>query len=94
MYHIVPTDKMKAKTAGFCESHVWSAWTKLFLCHVFAVSQLTAQLLPATEKMLSVLGSAPAWIAMTAVFPWLLSDGYKICKRLLVSGKNTEAGMS
>lgn len=35
---------------------------------VFTASQLTALLLPAREEMLIVLDSAPAWIAMTAVF--------------------------
>lgn len=61
---------------------------------VLTASQLTALLLPASEKMLNVLDPAPAWIAMTAVFHRLLSDGYKVCKWLLVAGTNIEAGMS
>lgn len=68
MCHIIPTDKMKAKTGRFCELCVWNAWTKLFLYRGLNCLSADGNYYHLAEKMLMVIDSVPAGIAMTAVF--------------------------
>jgi len=60
---------MKAKKLEVSVRYMSGVLGQSYSCTmVFTASQLTALLLPAREQMLIVLDSAPAWIAVTAVF--------------------------
>lgn len=65
---------------------------KLFLYRSLRFSGGSA--ITACQKEDTVLDSTPAWTAAIAGFQWLLSDGYKICKWLLVAGKHVKSGKS